>query len=507
MAQPSDLRTTVLALHRFGLGARPGDLVKIGSGIRDALAGEVTAKAVLQPQGVEFAQMAALGPAFHAFQEDERKLRETRAAAGNMAGGGLASPGSMDGTTAPFGPTAYVTSPATPPAPGAPAASSAPSSPPAPARAEPPLPQRVYRDEAKARVHLAAEPLVGFSERLVQFWSNHFCVSVAKGAIVRAAAGLFEREAIRPHVFGRFADMLQAVESSPAMLAYLDNQQSIGPNSKAGQRRGRGLNENLAREILELHTLGVAGGYTQADVTSLARILTGWTVVGREGNLGPPGTFVFNPNMHEPGDQTVIGKTYRDTGVEQGREALNGLARHPSTARHIARKLARHFVADEPPAALVARLAKVFSDSDGDLQKVSLALIEAPEAWTPQAVKMRSPQEFLVAAMRALARKPEAPQILGPLNAMGQQMWQPSGPNGFSDTVATWATAEGMKTRLDVAAAIARQVAPGGVDPRTIVDEILGPLASNETRQAVARAESKPQALALFLMSPEFQRR
>jgi uncharacterized protein (DUF1800 family) len=503
MAQPSDVRTTVLALHRFGLGARPGDLGKIGTGIRDALAGEVAAKTVLQPQGLEFVRMAALGPAFNAFQEDERKMREARVANGNMANGNMATPGSMDGMTAPPAPATNAPVPATPSAPGAP--SSTPAT--APARTEPPLPQRVYRDEAKARVHLANEPLVGFSERLVQFWSNHFCVSVAKGGMVRAAAGVFEREAIRPHVFGRFADMLWAVVSSPAMLVYLDNQQSIGPGSKAGQRRGRGLNENLAREIMELHTLGVAGGYTQGDVTSLARILTGWTVVGREGNLGPPGTFVFNANLHEPGDHVIIGKTYRDNGLEQGREALNGLARHPSTARHIARKLARHFVADEPPAALVARLAKTFAESDGDLQKVSMALVEAPEAWTPQATKMRSPQEFLVAAMRALARKPEAPQILGPLNAMGQQIWQPSGPNGFSDTVATWATAEGMKTRLDVAAAIARQVAPGTVDPRTIVDEILGSLASNETRQAVARAESKPQALALFLMSPEFQRR
>ena len=500
MAPPSDIRTTVLALHRFGLGARPGDLGRIGGNIRDALASEVAAKTVLQPQGLEYAQMATLGPAFHAFQENERRMRQTRAAAtANGASNSMAAPGSMDGMAAATDPSATAVSPATPPVPGTP--------PPPAARPEPPFPQRIYRDEAKARIHLAAEPLVGFNERLVQFWSNHFCVSAAKGPALRATAGIFEREAIRPHIFGRFADMLKAVESSTAMLVYLDNQQSIGPNSRAGQRRGRGLNENLAREILELHTLGVAGGYTQGDVTSLARIITGWTVVGREGVLGTPGTFVFNANLHEPGDHSLIGKTYRDTGVEQGREALDSLARHPSTARHIARKLARHFVADEPPAALVARLAKVFSDSDGDLQKVSAALIEAPEAWTAQATKLRSPQEFYIAAMRALARKPEAPQILGPLNAMGQPLWQPSGPNGFADTVATWATAEGMKTRLDVAAAIARQVAPGAVDPRSIVDEILGDHASNETRAAVARAESKPQALALFLMSPEFQRR
>lgn len=484
MAQPSDGQRTVIALHRFGLGARPGDLARIG-GVRDILIGEITAKAVSQPQGLEFAQMATLGPAFSAFQEETRIMRESRVVSG--ANGNAVVPGAADGVTT------------APPPPSAPASAAA--------RTEPALPQRVYRDEAKARFHLAADPLVGFGERLVQFWSNHFCVSVAKGGLVRAAAGVFEREAVRPHVFGRFADMLLAVETSPAMLVYLDNQQSIGPASRAGQRRGRGLNENLAREIMELHTLGVAGGYTQADVTSLARILTGWTVAGREGNLGPPGTFVFNPNLHEPGAHTVIGKTYNDAAVGQGREALSDLARHPSTARHIAVKLARHFVADDPPVALVARLAKTFSDSDGDLQKLSMALIEAPESWTSPPTKMRSPQEFLIAAMRALGRKPEAPQILGPLNAMGQQLWQPSGPNGFADTAPAWATAEGLKTRLDVAAAIGRQAAAGSVDPRNVVDEILGPLASVETRQAVARAESKPQALALFLMSPEFQRR
>jgi uncharacterized protein (DUF1800 family) len=285
---------------------------------------------------------------------------------------------------------------------------------------EPPLEQKLLRADAMARFQKVAYAEVGFVERLVHFWSNHFCVSVAKGPIVRATAGSFEREAIRPHVLGRFADMLKAVESHPAMLFYLDNAQSFGPNSPAGRNGKRGLNENLAREILELHTLGVAGGYTQADVTSLARIITGWTFAGREGRIGEPGAFVFFGNGHEPGDHTLLGKVYREGGMEQGEAALADLARHPATARHVALKLARHFVADDPPKSLVERLAKVFHDSEGDLKAVTNALVDSQEAWTAPLAKMRTPEEFVLAAIRAIDRMPEdASAVLGPLNIMG----------------------------------------------------------------------------------------
>ena len=176
----------------------------------------------------------------------------------------------------------------------------------------------------------------GFAERLVVFWSNHFCISANKGGLARMWAGSFEREAIRPHVLGRFADMLKAVEQHPAMLFFLDNQQSLGSGSRAGQNRNRGLNENLAREIMELHTLGVGGGYSQDDVTSLARIITGWTYAGRQGQLGTPGTFVFNANAHQPGAQRVLGKIYEPNGVAQG-EAGAGGYRAPSLDREIHR--------------------------------------------------------------------------------------------------------------------------------------------------------------------------
>jgi uncharacterized protein (DUF1800 family) len=306
-------------------------------------------------------------------------------------------------------------------------------------------------------------------------------------------------------VLGRFADMLRAVTSHPAMLVYLDNAQSFGPTSTAGQKRKSGLNENLAREILELHTLGVAGGYTQADVTSLARILTGWTFAGREGRIGEPGQFTFFPNGHEPGDHRLLGKLYAAGGIEQGEAALADLARHPATARHIARKLAQHFVADEPPQVLVDRLARTFEKTGGDLKAMALALLDSDEAWSSERPKIRSPQEFLMAAVRAVGRVPEDPGLLlGPLNVMGMPLWQPPGPNGWPDTVAAWATPKGMKSRLDISAAIAARLKES-IHPGELLDATFGEAASRETRQAVTRAESRQQGLALLLMSPEFQ--
>ena len=262
--------------------------------------------------------------------------------------------------------------------------------------------QKTFRAEALARLQRALMADCGFSERLVAFWSNHFCISAAKGELARIWAGAFEREAIRPHVLGRFSEMLMAVEQHPAMLFFLDNQQSLGPDSRAGQNRKRGLNENLAREIMELHTLGVGGGYTQEDVTSLARIITGWTFAGRQGQLGTPGMFVFNANAHEPGPQTLLGKTYADTGLSQGEAALADIARHPSTAKFIAFKFARHFVADDPPLALVARLQEVFRKTDGDLLALATTLVDSDEAWQAPRTKIRHPCGYLVASCRLM---------------------------------------------------------------------------------------------------------
>ena len=262
-----------------------------------------------------------------------------------------------------------------------------------------------------------------------------------------------------------------------------------------------------AREILELHTLGVGGGYTQDDVTSLARIITGWTFVGAQGRLGEPGTFVFNGNAHEPGQHMLLGKAYADTGLAQGQDALKDLARHPATAKFIATKLVRHFVADNPPPALVARVAQRFSKSDGDLKAVALELLDADEAWKTPLTKIRSPYEAVIASGRMLARVPEQPlRYLGNLSVLGQPLWSPAGPNGFADTNDVWASPEGMKLRLDLAAQIGARVGDA-FDPRELIEIIAGSAASKETLETIERAESRQQAMALLLMSPEFQRR
>jgi uncharacterized protein (DUF1800 family) len=376
---------------------------------------------------------------------------------------------------------------------------------------QPPQPlnviQKTYRAEALARLQRAVLAECGFTERLVVFWSNHFCISANKGELARMWAGSFEREAIRPFVLGSFGDMLNAVEQHPAMLFFLDNQQSLGPDSRAGQNRKRGLNENLAREIMELHTLGVGGGYTQEDVTSLARIITGWTFAGRQARLGAPGSFVFNANAHQPGPQRLLGKVYEANGVAQGVAALADIARHPSTAKFIATKFARHFVADDPPPALVARLQDSFQRSDGDLKALTMALVDSNEAWQAPLTKLRSPYEFLVASGRLLARVPDDPgPYLGGLNLLGQPLWSPAGPNGFPDSNAAWAAPEGMKLRLDIAAQVAARVG-NSIDPRDLLEFAAADAASAETRRTIERAESRQQALALLLMSPEFQRR
>jgi uncharacterized protein (DUF1800 family) len=381
-----------------------------------------------------------------------------------------------------------------------------------PAAAKPPpqplnIIQKTFRAEALARLQRATIADCGFAERLVVFWSNHFCISANKGPLARMWAGSFEREAIRPHVLGRFADMLQAVEQHPAMLFFLDNQQSLGPDSRAGVNRNRGLNENLAREIMELHTLGVGGGYSQDDVTSLARVITGWTYAGRQGQLGTPGTFVFNANAHQPGAQRVMGKIYQANGVAQGEAVLADIARHPSTAKFVATKFARHFTADEPPPSLVARLQDVFTKSDGDLKALATGLVDSDEAWQAPLTKLRSPYEFLVASGRLLARNPEDPgRYLNGLNVLGQPLWSPAGPNGFPDTNAAWAAPEGIKLRLDISAQIASNLADR-IDPRDLLELVAADAASPETRRTIERAESRQQALALLLMSPEFQRR
>jgi uncharacterized protein (DUF1800 family) len=492
-----DPQAALIALNRFGFGARggaSGDLASAASDPRGYVKADLH-----RPNGVRLEMPGlqptpALAQVVFAYQAEVKLARDTAAKA-TVATEAMAA--EKPAVTAAADKTSEKTASNTPMQ----AAEAAP-----PAK---PLNviQKTFRAEALARVQRALIADCGFAERLVTFWSNHFCTSAAKGELARIWAGSFEREAIRPYVFGRFADMLKAVEQHPAMLFFLDNQQSLGPDSPAGQNRKRGLNENLAREIMELHTLGVGGGYTQSDVTSLARIITGWTFAGRRGELGTPGTFIFNAMAHQPGPQVLLGKTYADDGLAQGEATLADIARHPSTAKFIATKFARHFVADDPPPALVARLQKVFRDTDGDLLALATTLVDSDEAWQAHQTKIRSPYEYLIATGRLLGQIPDEPsRYLGGLNLLGQPLWTPSGPNGFSDTNAAWAAPEGMKLRLDIAAQVASRLGDN-VDPRDLLELVAADAASQETRHTIERAESRQQALALLLMSPEFQRR
>jgi uncharacterized protein (DUF1800 family) len=512
-----DSQAALIALHRFGFGARwgaSGDFTNAASDPRGFVKAELLRPtgALLEAPGLQ--ATPALAQAAFAYQREVKQAREAAAKSGQGAPLSEDKPqrrnlslnaNAMEMASQPATQAADNASGGV--APAAPETMQPNAAKPQ-AEAQPPnVIQKTFRAEALARLQRAVLADCGVTERLVAFWSNHFCISAGKGQLDRIWAGAFEREAIRPHVFGRFADMLMAVEQHPAMLFFLDNQQSLGPDSRAGLNRKRGLNENLAREIMELHTLGVGGGYTQDDVTSLARIITGWTFVGRQGILGEPGSFVFNANAHEPGPQQLLGKTYPAGGVEQGEAALADIARHSSTAKFIATKLARHFVADDPPPALVARLAETFSKTDGDLKAVSLALVDSNEAWSAPLTKMRNPYDYLVATGRLLAHVPEDPgPYLGGLNVLGQPLWSPAGPNGFPDTAAAWAAPEGMKLRLDIAAQLSSHVG-NAVDARDLLEFAFADAASIDTRRTIERAESRQQALALLLMSPEFQRR
>lgn len=365
---------------------------------------------------------------------------------------------------------------------------------------KPPLPQQIILSEAKARFDAAANAEIGLVERLVWFWSNHFCVSADKDV---AMVGAYEREAIRPHVLGRFVDLLQAVESHPAMLVYLDNVLSMGADSIAGINQDKGLNENLARETLELHTLGVRSGYSQADVTNFAKVLTGWTWLRPEEPVHG-GEFVFVRRFHEPGEQIVLGKNYSDKGLDQGRAVLADLARHPATAQHIAEKLARHFVADNPAPELVAKLAKMFRDTDGDLKEVTRTLVTADEAWVASRQKLKPPAEWIAGVIR-LTGTPDIPigRIMNAQVALGAPLWRPPAPNGYADDEAAWI--DGIPRRIDIATEFAARASRA--EPLQLLDNGLGPLASVETRETVAHAESRNQALALLVMAPEFLRR
>ena len=426
--------------------------------------------------------------------------------------------------------------------------------------------RQIASNDLRSRLGTAALSPQPLTERLALFWSNHFTVSVAKPS-VRALAGAFEREAIRPHTGGSFETMLQAAVRHGAMLRYLDNENSAGPDSAVVRRLTRraaarpagnetaatepaqqrapritGLNENLAREVLELHTLGVSGGgaafggwghYTQADVTAFAAVLTGWRVPVGERLASPgalsantlasnitsniastlastptsPSASRFDPSWHQPGPKTVLGKRYAE-GPEALAELLRDLAQHPDTARFVSYKLARHFIADEPAPALVAQLERAWLASQGHLPAVLTALVQAPQAWLPQQAKLKTPEEFVISTARLLGLGDTAFERAadGGIGQLGQRVHGAPSPAGWSDRAADWLGPDAVWKRVEWATRVADRTGRR-VDARALAQDSLGPLLQPETARQIDRAADGPQALALLLMAPEFQRR
>jgi len=412
-------------------------------------------------------------------------------------------------------------------------AMSGPTSPGGATEAQRIIQQRIQREareglqrEGEARARFGAATPDAFAERWARFWSNHFTVAARNGEMI-GLVGPYEREAIRPNVFSSFSRLLGQAVFHPAMLIYLDAARSIGPSTEIGRRRGAGLNENLAREILELHTLGVGSGYSQDDVIAFANALTGWTVndpriarlmaagrgPARRASAAPagvePGAAIFIDRLHEPGARVVLGRSYADVGREQAALILEDLAVHPASARHIAIKLARHFVADRPPESAIGRLERVFLETRGDLSALARAVVHLDEAWQSEQKKLKTPDELLVSAMRAAG--PQA--VFGAAGGMrtvytslAQQPFSAPSPAGWPDQAEAWSGGDALMKRIEWADAAARRIARGA-SPVAFLNEALGDLASARTRQAVLRAESAEQGFTLALMSPEFQRR
>jgi len=473
-----DLKVAIAAT-RFGLGARPGEIAAAKRDPQGFLRAQIRREGAEIPAGVATSS-ERLGE-FREYQLEKRDARLQKAAMATGADGKPADPDSRD-------PVKVVGNM---------------------------LRQDVGADFG-ARLQLAVSTEAGFRERWADFWANHFTVSATK-AITGTVIGPFEAEAIRPNVFGRFADLLGAVETHPAMLTYLDQVQSIGPNSRAADvgrarlqrvaNRTVGLNENLAREILELHTVGVNGGYSQADVTEFARAMTGLSIGGPRDPALAAGTAVFRDQAHEPGERMVMGVRYRAAGKDQAGAILADLAAKPATATFVCSKIARHFVADEPPPALVARLEKAWTASGGDLSRLAEALIAAPEAWVPTPAKFKTPYEFIVSSYRAAGAHPENFGKVAPiLTALGQKPFSAPSPKGWPEDAQSWAAPDAIVKRMQFAQAFSA-AAVRDRDPKALAADALGARLTPDTAKAVARAESRAEGFALLLMSPEFQRR
>lgn len=455
--------TGAIAVHRFGLGARPGEIETASAQPRTWLMDQLDGPAE-QPQSLDGTKLMSGGELAAQLEDDRKQIQKLKQDRADNADAIKAINKSRG---------------------------------------------EIFGNEMAARFAHGFTTDKPFAERLVWFWSNHFVVSSLNG---RAAmfAGAFEREAIRPHINGTFEDMAQAVVHHPAMLLYLDNAESIGPNSPQGLRSRKGLNENLGRELMELYTLGVDGGYTQADVIAMAKLLTGWSLDNQGGDTG----FRFYPQRHEPGAVMLRGKTYE--GYDGAVAAVGDLARDPATAKHIARKFAVAFIADDPPKASVARLEKSFRETGGNLKALAETAVSDPAAWKPETGKMRTPVEYVTATYRLLnlpraTNDPDAvtKQVRGAMGIarlMGQFPLSPPSPKGWPETSDAWSGPDAVLSRVEWAKQIGQRL-PKTFDAAAVADAGLGPLLRSETKAAMAQAATPGERVALLLCSPEFQRR
>jgi uncharacterized protein (DUF1800 family) len=376
-------------------------------------------------------------------------------------------------------------------------------------------PRMVILELQQARLLRAVYSRRQLYEVMADFWSNHFNIFAAKGAD-RWLVTSYDRDTIRPHALGKFNNLLRATAQSPAMLFYLDNWLSAAPNSRARlgpNNRKRGLNENYAREIMELHTLGVDGGYTQKDVQEIARCFTGWTIQRPRGN----GEFVFDPRIHDNGEKFVLGtRIQAGGGMDDGMKVIDILARHPATARFIATKLARRFISDDPPPSVIRRAAETFRRSDGDIAAVLRTIINAQEfvASASYKAKVKKPLEFVASALRASGAETRiTPQLLRYLGRMGEPLFLAQPPTGYPDVGASWISPDMLLTRMNFASDLLSNRIPGSrVSPEYVNDvQTFTPLIAPDglspaTRAALSEAQGS-QAVALLMAAPEFQRR
>lgn len=364
---------------------------------------------------------------------------------------------------------------------------------------------KMFRNALLRRVHTAT----GLNERLSFFWADHFTAR-GKSQLVRFATSPYIEEAIRPHIAGKFEDMLIAAITHPLMLYFLNQNASVGPNSRVGKQRGLGLNENLAREALELHTLGVDGPYSQQDVRQLAELFTGLTV---DRDI----EFFFRKQTAEPGAEQVLGKVYGpETDLSHVHAVLRDLARHPATARHISRKLARHFIADAPDTELVTHMTGRYLETDGSLFDVYAAMLSHPASWQAKAQNVKAPIDFVSSAMRALNinapmlttldQRTTRAALMAPMELMGQPWEQPLGPDGWPEGNEHWINPQFMAARVSWALSAPQAILPKLPDPRDFARKILGPVLTPEVAFAAEAAENRWEGIALVLVSPAFQR-